>query len=97
MGNADQTQDSDLENSIASVFPDEDVDPERCHSPFDLNIKPDQVLSVKEHKWDQLLIYVLGKSFEREASYVSLHEAQELVQNFAFNSDTLRVNRFLTW
>lgn len=92
MRDANQTKDSDLENSISSIFPNKDVYPERRYSSFDLNIEPDQVLSVKEHEWDQLLIDVLRKSFEWEASNVSFHEAQKLVQNFAFNSDHLTVN-----
>ena len=48
--NSDQAEDSDFENAIASVFSDKKVHSQGGHTLFDLNIKPDQVLSIEEHQ-----------------------------------------------
>lgn len=41
---------------------------------------------------------MLGEGFEAEARNVSLHEAQELVENLALNANNLIVvNCFLSW
>lgn len=89
MGDTDEAHHSDFEDTIACVFTNEDVQSQRGYSPLDLDVYPDEVLSIEQHQRDQLFVDVLGKGLEGETSDVSLHEAKELVQHFALDSDHL--------
>ena len=62
MSNANQTEYSDLEDSIPSVLPYKEISPESCNSFFDLNAKPAETLSFQQHEGDELLIDFLEES-----------------------------------
>ena len=49
MGDADEAEDSDFENTVASVFADEDVDSESGDASLHLDVDPDQVLPIQKH------------------------------------------------
>ena len=50
MGDVDQAHDSDLENSVASVFAHKQVDSQSGHTLLNLDVDPDKVLAVHEHE-----------------------------------------------
>ncbi len=74
MSYSDQTKDSDFEKPITSILTHENIDSESRYSAFDLNVEPDQILSVQEHQRNQLLVDVLWKRLKWKSSDVSLHE-----------------------
>ena len=65
MGNADQAEDADFEDFVSAILTDEEVGTEGSDALFDLDVEPAEILSVEEHKWDQLSIDVFGEPFDR--------------------------------
>ena len=80
-----------LEYPVSSVLPHEEVCPEGCNSLFDLDVEPAEVLPVQEHKRDQLLVDLLWESLNWKPGDVCFHEAEELVEHFAFDSHYIAI------
>ena len=59
MSNSNEAENTDFEHFVASVLSHEQVYSQRGYPALDLNIKPDEVLSVEEHQTDELLVGVL--------------------------------------
>ena len=78
-----------LKYPVSSVLSHKEVCPESCDSLFDLDVEPAEVLPVQEHKRDQLLVDLLWESLNWKPGDVCFHEAEELIQNFAFHANHL--------
>ena len=84
--NTDQTQESYLECVVAPVDAFIEVCSQRRDSLFNLQVEPAQRHAWQDYEAGQLFVYAFGERFDREASHVSLHVAEEGRQGFAFDT-----------
>ena len=91
VSNTDQAEYTNFKYSITSILSYKEIDTKSSDSISNLDIDPDQILSIHQHQRYQLFIDVLGKRLERKPSDICLHEAQELVQDFSFDSNHLAI------
>ena len=75
MSNTDQAEYTNFKHSITSILSYKEIDTKSSDSISNLDIDPDQILSIHQHQRYQLFIDVLGKRLERKPSDICLHEA----------------------